>query len=248
MIDKRKVIILGDSFTFGHSCSDRIFYYDHDLKTFIGDEKPFMENIPSKYCWPALLQEKYDNIEVVNLSKPANCNQGMFRNLIEYNSKNDVNEGDILMYHGTFPTRIEIAAGSRPEVATPWVMGWDHQSQMENEIEYNVAKKLYLTHLFNDTIGSNLSLTALLSSYAFAITHNLKFVWSLPLYVYDNYVLNALRPINKFRLTHICKYDFSGKDNYEFNKDCFAPDHHVNDKGHAIYLEKEIIPAMQTLL
>lgn len=245
---KRRVIVLGDSFTFGHGCSDRVHYYDKATDSFVGDETPFMLNIPSVYCWSNLLQQKYDDLEVVNLAKPANCNQGIFRNLIDYHSKTNVNEGDILMYHGTFPTRIEIASGARPEVPVPWVMGWDHHSQKESQIVYNVAKKMYLTHLFNDTIGSNQSLTALLSAYAFATMHKLKFVWSLPIYVYDSYVMNSLRPINSSRLTHICKYDFSGKDNYDFNKDCFAPDYHVNDKGHAIYLEKEIIPVMQTLL
>jgi hypothetical protein len=107
---------------------------------------------------------------------------------------------------------------------------------------------MYLTHLFNDAIGSNLSITALLSAYAFATIHKLKFLWALPMYVYTPDIINVLRPINNLRLTHICKYDFSGTDNYDFNKDCFAPDYHVNNKGHAIYLEKEIIPAMRTLL
>jgi len=245
---KRKVITLGDSFTFGHGCSDREFHYDHDLKSFVGDDKPFMKNIPSAYCWPILLQQTYSDIEVVNLAKPANCNQGMFRNLLECHAKNPINEGDILMYHGTFPTRIEVALGDQPEVVVPWVMGWDHHSQIESAIEYNIAKKMYLTHLFNDAIGSNLSITALLSAYAFATIHKLKFLWALPMYVYTPDIINVLRPINNLRLTHICKYDFSGTDNYDFNKDCFAPDYHVNNKGHAIYLEKEIIPAMRTLL
>ena len=245
---KRKVITLGDSFTFGHSCSDRIYYYDHDTKTFVGDSKPFMENIPSEYCWSALLQQQYSDIEVVNLARPANCNQGMFRNLVEYYTKNTINAGDILMYHGTFSSRVEIASGSRPEVATPWVMGWDHQSQMENEIPYNIAKKMYLTHLFNDSIGINQTITALLSAYAFATMHNLKFVWSMPLQAYEPETLTILNPLRVFQLPHIYKYDFSGVDNYDFNKDCFAPDYHVNNKGHAIYLEKEIIPTIQTLL
>jgi hypothetical protein len=247
-MQKRRVIVLGDSYTFGHGCSDREFQYNESTKTFIGDETPFKKNIPSLYCWASLLQHKFSNIEIINLGKPANCSQGIFRDLIEYHSEHPLNENDIIMYNGTFPFRIEIASGSRPEVAMPWVMGWDHHSQMENEIPYNIAKKMYVTHLFNDDIGYNLSMTALLATYGFATINNLKFIWNLPTQEYPVIFLKKLLCIGKLQIPHISKYDFSERNNYDINKTCYAPDYHVNDKGHLIYFEKEIIPLMQKLL
>lgn len=247
-MQKRKVIVLGDSYTFGHGCSDREFHYDEATKSFIGDETPFIQNIPSLYCWASLLQHQFSNIEVINLGRPANCSQGIFRNLIEYHSENPLNVDDIVIFNGTFPSRIEVALGARPEVTTPWVMGWDHHSQIESEIPYNMAKKMYITHLFNDDIGYNLSMTALLATYAFATINNLKFIWCIPTQAYPISFLKKLLCIGKLQIPHISKYDFSEHNDYNFNKTCYAPDHHVNDKGHLIYFEKEIIPLMQRLL
>lgn len=247
-MQKRKVIVLGDSYTFGHGCSDREFHYDEATKSFIGDEIPFIRNIPSSHCWASLLQHKFNNIETINLGKPANCSQGIFRDLIEYHNEHQLSAEDIVIFNGTFPHRIEIASGSRPEVATPWVMGWDHHSQIESEIPYNMAKKMYITHLFNDDIGYNLSMTALLATYAFATINNLKFIWCIPTQAYPISFLKKLLCIGKLQIPHISKYDFSEHNDYNFNKTCYAPDHHVNDKGHLIYFEKEIIPLMQRLL
>ena len=247
-MQKRKVIVLGDSYTFGHGCSDREFQYDEATNTFIGDETPFIQNIPSSNCWASLLQREFNNIEIINLGKPANCSQGIFRDLIEYHYEHRLSAEDIVMFNGTFPHRIEIASGSRPEVATPWVMGWDHHSQMENEIPYNMAKKMYITHLFNDDIGYNLSMTALLATYGFATINNLKFIWCLPTQSYPVTFLKKLLGIGKLQIPHISKYDFSKHNDYNFNKTCYALDHHVNDKGHLIYFEREIIPLIQRLL
>lgn len=244
----RKIIILGDSFTFGHGCSDREFHYDEVSKTFIGDSKPFINGIPSEKCWPALLQQKYTDIQVVNLAKPANCNQGMFRNLLDYCKDNPLNENDIVMYNGTFPTRIEIASGEKPEVAVPWVMGWDHHSQMESAIQYNIAKKLYITHLFNDGIGYIQAVSSILATYGFATTYKTKFIWSIPKYAYPPDILNKLNILSHLRITDISKYDFSGMNRYDFNKTCEAIDSHINDLGHSIYFEKQIIPVIQPLL
>ena len=86
-----RVIVLGDSFTFGHGCSDRVYYYDEDLKKFVGDITPMNQCIPSEYCWPALLQKEFPRLKVHNLSQPGHCNQGMFRDLLDFYVKYDYN-------------------------------------------------------------------------------------------------------------------------------------------------------------
>jgi len=245
---KRRIIIIGDSFTFGHGCSDREFYYDNNTEKFVGDFHPFRLAIPSKYCWPTLLQEKNNEIEVVNLAKPGNCSQGMFRNLLDYCEKDPLTEDDIVIYSGTFSGRIEIASGSKPEVAVPWVIGWDHHSQLESAIDYNVAKKMYITHLFNDSIGYNQALSSLIAVYGFATMYRAKFIWSMPDDVYPTVVTSKLKPLRVLKITSIANYDFSGTYDYDFNKTCSAIDNHMNNKGHLIYFEREIIPLMQRLL
>ena len=244
-----RIVILGDSYTFGHGCSDREYYYDQAIQTFVGDYEPFEKRIPSKFCWANLLQEKYSNIEVVNLSVPGHCSQGMFRDLSNYYYNNTYSPNDMIMFNGTFSNRIEIALGDMPEVTVPWVMGWDKQSYDEGKMQYNIAKKMYITHLFNDDIGYNLSITGLMAAYAFAHSRNLKFLWSLPTYDYSAKVLHNILPSMKStNISEIVNYDYSGKLDLKFNETCVASDFHINDKGHAIYFEREILPAIQRLL
>lgn len=244
-----RIIVLGDSYTFGHGCSDREYYYDQKLQNFVGDYEPFKKRIPSKFCWASLLQQHYSNIEVVNLSAPGHCSQGMFRDLSNYYFDNEYLPNDIVIFNGTFSNRIEVALGHAPDVIVPWVMGWDKQSHDESKVQYNIAKKMYITHLFNDDIGYNLSITALMAAYAYAISRNLKFIWSLPTYDYSAKVLHNILPaLQNTNIPEIVNYDYSGKLDLKFNTTCVAPDFHVNDKGHAIYFEREILPAIQRLL
>jgi hypothetical protein len=244
-----RIVIVGDSYTFGHGCSDREYYYDQNKQTFVGDYTPFDKRIPSNHCWAALLQQQYPNIEVVNLAMPGHCSQGMFRDLTNYYYANTYSSDDIVMFHGTFANRIEVALGDRPDVTVPWVMGWDKQSQDEARVQYNIAKKMYVTHLFNNDIGYNLSITGLMSAYAFASVRKMKFIWTLPTYDYSDKILKAILPaMNDTKIPEIVNYDYSGKFDFKFNQTCVAPDFHVNDKGHAIYFEREILPAVQRLL
>ena len=245
----KRIVIVGDSYTFGHGCSDREYYYDQNLQAFVGDYTPFRNRIPSKFCWAALLQQQYPNIEVVNLAVPGHCSQGMFRDLTNYYFDNEYSPDDIVMFNGTFANRIEVALGDKPEVTVPWVMGWDKQSQDEAKVQYNIAKKMYVMHLFNDDIGYNLSITGLMSAYAYAVSRGMKFIWSLPTYDYSAKALHAVLPaMQSTKIPEIVNYDYSGKNDLKFNSSCVAPDFHVNDKGHAIYFEKEILPAVQRLL
>jgi hypothetical protein len=252
---KRRIIIVGDSFTFGHGCSDRSYYYDEKTETFIGDDTHFYVPKPSDFCWASLLQKKHPELEVVNLAKPGLCNQAIFRDITKYFEENPARPDDVLMYHGTFPDRLEIALHDKPEVPTSWVIGFDHNSQKHSTVQYNIAKKMYVSHLYNDAIGFNISMAVLLASYGFASGSDIKFIWSIPGNAGGTSGLptdevNKIIPsnINKYRVKSIMTYDFSGNENFEFNSSCRASDWHVNDKGHAIYFLKEIIPAIQTLL
>jgi hypothetical protein len=230
---------------------------------------------PSDFCWPALLQQRYPNLEVINLAKPGNSNQGIFRDIVEYFNNSPCNDNDILMFHGTLADRLEIASDEKPQVPVSWVLGIDH-SRKHNTLQYNTAKKMYLTHLYNDEIGVNLSMTAMLASYGFATGFNIKFVWSLPLIVtidqpnnlkttlnFDTFKFIPRRKfmwkglpmhrmispeLHQHRVDTIMNHDFSGIKNSEFNAECIAPDNHVNNKGHSIYFEKVIIPTLQNLL
>lgn len=244
---KRKVIIVGDSFTFGHGCSDRVFYYVHELKEFVGDWDPLKVNTPSQYCWSVLLQKEYPNLEVVNLAEPGNCNTAMFRSLTDFIANNSIAEDDIILLNGTNPDRIEIALPGT-EIPQSWVLGWDHQSRWARSTEFNHAKELYIKHLYNDQIGFNYSLLTLLGLYGYAMTYKTKFAWSFPRHRAPQVKDRAPPNLLSHLIPHIAEFDFSGKWDDAFNLSCRSVDFHVNDLGHSIYYEKQIKPLIEKFL
>jgi hypothetical protein len=252
---KTKVIIVGDSFTFGHGCADRVFYYDHKLKVFVGDYDPFRDLSPSEHCWAALLQREYPNLEVVNLAKPGHCNTAIFKDAATYLINNEIREGDILLYNGTKCDRIEVATGDNgPPVS--WVMGWDHMAQQKDVVDYNIAKKLYIKYLYHDEIGLNYALASVMGAYGYASANKLKFSWNLPMIHYPSdpgiidksFLKRIPKSVLSLETPSIAAWDFSGVHDYDFNVTCVGKDYHTNDKGHVIYYEKQIKPLIEKFL
>ena len=139
-----RVIILGDSFTFGHGCSDRIYYYDEDLKEFVGDLTTIKRGIPSEYCWGSLLQKEFTNLTVYNLSQPGHCNQGMFRNLLDFYVHFDFfNSNDLIIFNGTHSDRIEVRTIYHEDQVGSWSIGWEYMAGEQDFKEYILAQKYY---------------------------------------------------------------------------------------------------------
>jgi hypothetical protein len=243
-----RVIVLGDSFTFGHGCLDRIYYYDEDLKKFVGDITPIQMCIPSEYCWPALLQKEFPNLTVHNLSQPGNCNQGMFRNLLDFYNNQDCNSHDLIIFNGTFSDRIEVKNMYLDDQVGPWAIGWEYMANNNNaHKEYASAQKYYAKYLYHEKIGINLTLSSLLGAYSYSILNKHDFLYSIPDTGQPPIKTNT-RSINDHEISQIYAYDFSGNNDYQFNMTCEAKDTHTNEKGHQIYYEKEIKPHIQKLL
>lgn len=258
----RRVIILGDSFTFGHGCSDRIFYYDRASKTWIGNFDCF-NGSASEYAWPSLLQNHYPDIKVVNLARPGRCNQAMFRDLADYHTSNTIKSDDIIMFMGTFADRVEVSSESTtipPSVPMSWCLAQDPGTESSTSKDYKLAKKLYVTYLYNDSIGNNLTVSSLMGAYGYSKAFNADFLWSLAIMAsplgYDLFpgTFNSAiwgtipQSFKETNLKFITEFDFSGNNDLEFNKSCRAADNHVNDKGHAIYFERQILPVIERLL
>lgn len=252
MIDR--IIICGDSFTFGHGCHDRIYYYDQILKKQIGDIAPFDACIPSEYCWAALLQKKYPEIEIVNLARPGHSNLGIFSDLINYFKKNPVKKTDLAILNFTFPDRIQIPDFKNADSTIPWCIGWEFANWNDEDPKYysewKQAKYLYGKYLINDAVTNTYALSSMLGAYAFAHLNDIKYFWSYPKFIYKTDTTSTLDLMNDKRIHHICKFDFEGRGivESEFNHTCVGPDFHVNDKGHVIYLYKEILPLLNKII
>ena len=244
-----RVIVLGDSYTFGHGCSDRVYYYDEDLEKFVGDITPMNQCIPSEYCWPALLQKEFPNLTVHNLSQPGHCNQGMFRDLLDFYVKfNYYSLNDLIIFNGTFSNRIEVRTVHDLDKVGSWAIAWEYMATGNNHFkEYANAQKYYTKYLYHEKIGINLTLSSLLGAYSYTTLNKHNFLYSLPDSPHPSIIPNV-RCITNHEITPIFEYDFSGEDNYQFNVTCQAKDTHTNEKGHQIYYEKEIKPRIQKMI
>ena len=248
-----RIIILGDSYTFGHGCSDRTHYYDFNKKEFVGTMTPDFEKIPSDYCWGSLLKKQFSNLEVINIASPGNSYAGMFRNLVNIQDKFNLNSNDLIMMSGTFPDRVEIESPYHPNQPVNWSISMtDFTVGKPGSDEYCQAKKDYVKYLYNDTVVTNQATAAFMGIYGISRLYDTQFLWSRPPPVREAYELpieNMLTSmVDKF-YPHIYKYDFSGFNSINFNEqNCYQPDQHCNDLGHEIYYAKVILPLITKML
>jgi hypothetical protein len=242
-----RIILIGDSFTFGHGCSDKVFYYDEDKKEFVGNGmSEEFQQAPSKYCWGSLIQKQFPNIEVVNIAKPGHCHMNMFRDFITLVYETKLNSNDLVMLNTTFVDRVEVASHLDPEVHVSWQT---IHSQSTDPADYALAKKMYAKYLYNDTIGCNQSLAAIMGIYGIANSYSANFVWSKPVWpnLFNNQMKFILSEIDNKFYQHIFNYDFSRTRDEDFNQQCYMPDRHCNDKGHQLYYDTCILPLLQSL-
>lgn len=247
-----KIIILGDSFTFGHGCSDRIYYFDSNSKKLIGNMDSFLEG-PSQYSWPSLLQKTVKG-EVINLAKPGNSNQGMFKDFKKYieidtfNKNGSFSNIDAIFFCGTFIDRLEIANPFDNNDTMSWVMSSIIPEYTFNS-KHKLAKKQFVSFLYNNEVGVNYTLTALLSVYSLAKANNIKFFYSFPNWSWDelkkhNEIYNVLKEHEIPTLTDL---DFLECQDKEKRDKMIAVDGHANDVGHLSYFKLIIEPLIKSI-
>jgi hypothetical protein len=249
-----RVIIVGDSFTYGHGCPDRIFYVDKETKKVVGQRTP--DTIPSEYCWASLLKKDYD-IEVVNLARCGHSNPAMFRDLVNHSmkdkkpTKGGIIPKTLVIFAASSTDRIE-ASGAKGELHS-WVLGHDWDPAWQGKLDphqeqYWLAKKMYITHLYDDAIGKNIALMSILAAQQYSTLRGFKFVTSIPTTFYDVLTINHLWDygMGKFVIPDIQSYDFSGCLNDWVNKNEYkCVDDHTNEKGHKLYYQKVIKPIIE---
>lgn len=245
------VLILGDSFTYGHGCSDRIFYYDFDAKKLVGQRLPAMN--PSSYCWAMLLQQEFPSWKIFNVASVGRSMQGMFWDFVTFLLMHKEVKPDLVMFNGTLSDRVEMPMLHDFEQAGSWGLSWDLTLPDKAEEEPDVltnAKHQFRKYLYNKTIGDQHSVSALFGAYGLAMTHDIKFLWSLPFScLYNKDLFNFLDQMSDNEMPPLMNYDFSGGlSDKNINKSFLCVDGHTNDLGHKVYYQKEILPAVKKTL
>lgn len=254
MIDK--VVVFGDSFNYGHGCKDRNFYYDEKMKRMVGNS--FSGELPSEYCWAALLQNEYPSLTVKNFAIPGNSNPEIFRSFFEYHYANIRDtENTLIFFQVTNPDRIQIATHD-DDKTTSYVLPMIsrglkvfHKLNQDECEQMSDAIKNYIKWMYHPDIGLNQAYMTLLGAYGMAKLSKFNFIWSIAQHTYkiNSYkFVSDLGDLKNHQIIDIRNIDFSGNLDHDFNVSCRAPDNHVNEKGHEIYYNKIIKPTIQKFL
>jgi len=242
-----RIIISGDSFTYGQGCDDRISFTDpvtgkHE-ENFTGGEPP------SKYCWASLLQEHYPEHEIINLSKPGEDNTN-----ISMSISDNINDADIVFFAGTTFNRLQVSTKFDNRLAS-WVMGVP-LGKISFTDDHRKASELFLKYLYAEEYFINVTVAMIWSVYGQCLQKNKQFLWSSAPYGLNGNDYHR----NKVKNHRLMNLDTMLKDTkipslfsyfqHEFvnNKPYLHKDSHANNLGHKYYFDHEILPVFKKLI
>ena len=222
-----KILIAGDSFAFGQGCSDRP---DSSLDS------------PSNFCWASLLQQAYPTLTVVNTSLPGLDNTSILIKILNACIENTF---DLIVFAGSYIERKQIAHPYYNDEITSWVPGWE----LPGPGDYQKAQEYYVKYLSNTAIDINTTTASIMAAHSQASIQSAKFLWSLPEFApEDNITFDLLEKLLKpFQIKNVQDFDYSGVNDLQFNQQYECPDQHINNIGHGLYFERQIVPVFKEL-
>lgn len=229
----KNILVLGDSFSYGHGCSDR-------------ETVDTLHYKPSDYCWPSLLANDLspDEYNIINLSKPGNSIMGVFNDLLNHSGP-----VDMLIFGVTSFDRLLIADPFNPDNTTNWIVGGElskHES-IPMLFDYNKSKEMYFKYLINDKTMHLNKLAYMGALFNYASSNNIKCLYNIPNVIeLDSKI--GFDALNDLRFIHLYDFDYSANCNYQFNNTCTVADGHPNNLGHSIYYERVIKPKVLTYI
>lgn len=251
-----KILIVGDSFTYGHGCSDRNYWFSLKENRWFGENfNEFGMAPPSQHCWASLLAQHLPEFEVINLAVPGNNATTM---AIETLKKIDKNV-KLVIFSGPPSARIEIVShdGTEQNVIS-WLVtdnSINQERQTRNETNHSPiledvlnAKLAYMKYLHSDVVTANLAITAAHASCYAALNVGAHFLWSFP---NTDVLISDSR--YEAELSGIRKYEIPSANGF-FNpwtlkgQPYFAEDGHINDLGHRTYFEQILLPRVEATL
>lgn len=259
-----RIVILGDSNTYGHGCSDRMYYYDNQTEQFVGNFFTVHTHPASDYCWASLLQHQYPDIKVHNLSSPGRSNTGMFKDLYDFYKHTTPNSSDLILLCTAPSDRIEISTTNNCHDADPSLPSVaDTCSLSFNSISYAtqtnidprwLAKKQYFAHLHNRTVGELHAVTAILACQGWALCNGVQFKFSLNRS--SQMITDMCSNMAGDIFSHIHNYNFTqsvhqvASSLYQADQSPYISEdrYHANNHGQLVYYNRVILPLISSLV
>lgn len=267
---KKTILALGDSYTYGHGCSDRTFYWDPKTKQHVGDSKTLTIG-PSNYCWARLIEKTFDNTWCINISSPGKDNIScMVDLLINYRDHYKDEKIDMVIFSMTFDDRQQIAPaqgflGSAHENKTHgedldyfkdynhmtswsplWKLeGWHNGRGMTKD--YIKALEYYSDYLYSPAWGAKLCHASLYGAHGWAQNVGAKFYWAAPQASFAHASPYIDPTMKSLQLPHIIEHLGIYDQNNQAGAIYRCPDGHANDLGHKTYFDQVIKPIVEKL-
>ena len=252
----KNILVLGDSYIYGHGCKDRIHWIDdngveHGDPTNLHDE-------PSKFCWASVLADRYpDKVSVFNLSFPGIDNLSLVTALSNFLDNSRVNI-DLIIFNTSPASRILVANNADHSLRdTPFLTNIINLTDKTKSPNWQVfresqpislrenlffAEESFLKFAglyYHDGFGVQMATSAVLSAYSISQTLGTKFIWMSPSYC--SAMMNMSLFPDKVRTVltgHQCIHisDYQRRDMEKYS----AEDGHSNEQCHEDYFNEVV--------
>lgn len=172
----KRILVLGDSITFGHGCSDRQYYWDARQNRYIGDQDPFRYG-PSMYCWAQHMSDEL-GYSVTNLSRSGDNNTNMAWQCIQAVHENK-QQFDHIIAAFSYDDRLEWHHPDSDVPISASVFS-PPRLHLNKHPQWDWAIKLFAEELYHPDWGVKLSQVAINTVANIARETGAQFNWSLP--------------------------------------------------------------------
>ena len=243
-----KIVIAGDSFTYGQGCKDRISFYKISTRQWI--ENFTWDQPPSEYSWPSLLQKHYPEHEIINLAKPGVDNTYICKSILDH-----IDTADIVFFASTAMGRMQVASLDGIHTQPLIFAAYNHCLYTTNsETEYRQAIDLFVKRLYIDNYFAIVLVSTIWCIYGHCLKKNIPFIWSenkpkLKDIFYGKKELESL--INSIDQLSNCEIPSLNNYSYDFRivkSIMHHQDGHANENGHEYYFNNEILPVFSKFI
>jgi hypothetical protein len=251
----KNILVLGDSYIFGHGCRDRVHWIDENGVEY-GDPINLYNN-PSEFAWPSLLANRYpEKVNVYNLSMPGIDNLSLVSALNNFLDNSRVNV-DLIIFNTSPAGRMLVANTTDNSYRdTPFlrnIIDLKDETKSVNWQVFRESKPLALrggphteeTFLkfaglyYHDGLGVQMAMSSVLSAYSISQLLGVKFIWMSPAYcaaamnmpLFPTKIRNVL---TGHQSIHIA--DFQRRDMKKYS----AEDGHSNEQCHEDYFNEVV--------